>query len=99
MFITAFRSNAETTDMHFLRILPSRWVFSNLTDTLNRGVLRYLGNSLLIAGGATLIAMICGIPAAYAMARMDFRGKKAYLGFVIMSQMFSPLSCWSVFPV
>ena len=91
MFITAFRSNAETTDMHFLRILPSRWVFSNLTDTLNRGVLRYLGNSLLIAGGATLIAMICGIPAAYAMARMDFRGKKAYLGFVIMSQMFSPV--------
>ena len=91
MFITAFRSNAETTDMHFLRILPSRWVFSNLTDTLNRGVLRYLVNSLLIAGGATLVAMVCGIPAAYAMARMDFRGKKAYLGFVIMSQMFSPV--------
>ena len=91
MFITAFRSNAETTDMHFLRILPERWVFSNLTDTLNRGVLRYLINSLLIAGGATLVAMLCGIPAAYAMARMNFRGKKAYLGFVIMSQMFSPV--------
>ena len=91
MFITAFRSNAETTDMHFLRILPERWVFSNLSDTLNRGVLRYLINSLLIAGGATIVAMLCGIPAAYAMARMDFRGKKAYLGFVIMSQMFSPV--------
>ena len=91
MFITAFRSMAETTDMHFLRILPERWVFSNLTDTLNRGVLRYLINSLLIAGGATVVAMLCGIPAAYAMARMDFRGKKTYLGFVIMSQMFSPV--------
>ena len=91
MFITAFRSNAETTDMHFFRILPSRWVFSNLQDTLDRGVLRYLINSLMIAGGATVIAMICGIPAAYAMARMDFRGRKAYLGFVIMSQMFSPV--------
>ena len=91
MFITAFRSNAETTDMYFLRILPSRWVFSNLKDTLDRGVLRYLLNSLLIAGGATVIAMICGIPAAYAMARMDFKGRKVYLGFVIMSQMFSPV--------
>ena len=91
MFVTAFRSNAETTDMYFLRILPSRWVFSNLTDTLKRNVLLYLGNSLLIAGGATVIAMLCGIPAAYAMARMDFRGKKVYLGFVIMSQMFSPV--------
>lgn len=91
MFITAFRSNAETTDMYFLHILPEKWIFSNLQDTLNRGVLRYLINSLLIAGGATGIAMLCGIPAAYAMARMDFRGKKAYLGFVIMSQMFSPV--------
>ena len=91
MFITAFRSNAETTDMHFLHILPTEWRFSNLKDTLDRGVLRYLINSLLIAGGATGIAMLCGIPAAYAMARMDFKGRKVYLGFVIMSQMFSPV--------
>ena len=91
MFITAFRSNAETTDMHFLHILPTEWRFSNLKDTLDRGVLRYLINSLMIAGGATVIAMLCGIPAAYAMARMNFRGRKVYLGFVIMSQMFSPV--------
>ena len=91
MFITAFRSNTETTDMYFLHILPVKWMFSNLKDTLDRGVLRYLINSLMIAGGATLIAMLCGIPAAYAMARMDFKGRKAYLGFVIMSQMFAPV--------
>ena len=48
-------------------------------------------NSFLIAGGATLLAMLCGIPAAYAMARMNFKGKKVFLGFVIMSQMFSPV--------
>jgi multiple sugar transport system permease protein len=41
--------------------------------------------------GATAIALLCGIPAAYAMARMNFKGKKAFLGFVIMSQMFSPV--------
>ena len=91
MFITAFRSNAETTDMYFLHVLPTKWIWSNLKDTLERGVLRYLINSLLIAGGATAIAMLCGIPAAYAMARMNFRAKKAYLGFIIMSQMFSPV--------
>ncbi|MBQ9008653.1 MAG: carbohydrate ABC transporter permease [Clostridia bacterium] len=91
MFITAFRSNAETTDMYFLHILPTKWIWSNLRDTLERGVLRYLINSLMIAGGATVISMLCAIPAAYAMARMNFRIKKAYLGFVIMSQMFSPV--------
>ena len=91
MLVSAFRSNAETNDMYFLHLLPTKWIWSNLKDIINRGVLRYLLNSGMIAGGATLIAMLCGIPAAYAMARMNFKGKKAFLGFVIMSQMFSPV--------
>ena len=91
MLITAFRSNQETTDMYFLHLLPTEWKWENLTDIVRKGVPRYLLNSVMVAGGATLIAMLCGIPAAYAMARMDFKGKKAFLGFVIMSQMFSPV--------
>ena len=91
MLVTGFRSNAETNDMYFRYLFPSKWIFSNMRDIVNRGVLRYLLNSLLIAGGATAIALLCGIPAAYAMARMRFKGKKLFLGFVIMSQMFSPV--------
>ena len=91
MLITAFRSSAETNDMYFQHMFPTKWEFSNLTHIMSRGVPRYLLNSLFIAGGATLIALLCGIPAAYAMARMRFRGKKFFLGFVIMSQMFSPV--------
>ena len=91
MLITAFRSNQETTDMYFLHMLPTEWKWQNLTDIIRRGVPRYLLNSVMVAGGATAISMLCGIPAAYAMARMDFKGKKAFLGFVIMSQMFSPV--------
>ena len=91
MLITGFRSNAETTDMYFQHMLPTRWVWSNLSDIIGRGVPRYLLNSLLLSAGATAIALLCGIPAAYAMARMNFPGKKAFLGFVIMSQMFSPV--------
>ena len=91
MTITAFRSNAETLDMYFLHMTPTKWLWSNLTDIVQRGVPRYLLNSLFVAGGATALAMLCGIPAAYAMARMNFVGKKAFLGFVIMSQMFSPV--------
>lgn len=91
MLITGFRSNAETTDMYFTHIFPTQWVLSNITDIVNRGVPRFLLNSLLLSGGATLIALCCGIPAAYAMSRMQFRGKKTFLGFVIMSQMFAPI--------
>lgn len=91
MLITGLRTNNETLDMYFLHILPAEWVWKNLVDILHRGVARYLGNSLMIAGGATAIAMLCGIPAAYALARMNFRGKNAFLGFVIVSQMFAPV--------
>ncbi|MCR5161041.1 MAG: carbohydrate ABC transporter permease [Lachnospiraceae bacterium] len=91
MLVTAFRSNAETLDMYFLHLAPTKWIWSNLTDIVSRGVPRYLLNSVLVAGGATILALLCGIPAAYAMARMNFKGKKFFLGFVIMSQMFSPV--------
>ncbi len=91
MLITAFRSNAETLDMYFLHLVPTKWEWGNLSVILGRGVPRFLLNSLLVAGGATLLAMLCGIPAAFAMARMNFKGKKFFLGFVIMSQMFSPV--------
>ena len=91
MLITAFRNNAEATDMYFNHIFPTKWVWSNITDIVARGVPRFLLNSLLLSTGATLIALCCGIPAAYAMARMSFKGKKTFLGFVIMSQMFAPI--------
>lgn len=91
MTITAFRSNIESLDINFLHMLPTKWIWTNLTDIIHRGVPQYLFNSLVIAGGATILAMLCGIPAAYAMARMNFIGKRAFLGFVIMSQMFSPV--------
>lgn len=91
MLITAFRNNAEATDMYFTHIFPTKWIWSNITDIVNRNVPRFLLNSLMLSAGATVIALLCGIPAAYAMARMRFRGKKAFLGFVIMSQMFAPI--------
>ena len=91
MLVTGFRTNAESTDMYFNNIFPTTWVWSNLSDILNRGVLGFLGNSMLLSLGATAIALLCGIPAAYAMARMNFKGKKLFLGYVIMSQMFAPV--------
>lgn len=52
---------------------------------------KYMANSILIAGGSTVIALLCGIPAAYALSRMKFKGQTAFLGFVIVSQMFAPV--------
>jgi multiple sugar transport system permease protein len=90
-FITASKSTAEmyAADM---TVFPKVWMWSNFIDIWSKApVFRYLLNSILVAGGATLLAILCGVPAAYAMARMRFKGKSFFLGAVIMSQMFAPV--------
>ena len=73
-------------------VLPVVPLWSNFIDIWSRAPMaKYMLNSVLIAGGSTIIAMLCGIPAAYALARMRFKGQTAFLGFVIVSQMFAPV--------
>ena len=91
MTVTALKSRAEIFAAHGT-ILPVTAVWSNFIDIWSKAPMaHYMLNSLLIAGGSTIIAMICGIPAAYALARMHFKGRTAFLGFVIVSQMFAPV--------
>ena len=73
-------------------VLPVVPLWSNFIDIWSRAPMaKYMLNSVLIAGGSTIIAMLCGIPAAYALARMKFKGQTAFLGFIIVSQMFAPV--------
>ena len=91
MFCTALKSRAEIFSPDGT-ILPVTALWSNFIDIWSRAPMaNYLLNSILIAGGSTIIAMLCGIPAAYALARMRFKGQTAFLGFVIVSQMFAPV--------
>ena len=90
MLITALKDNKEMYAID--HILPDVWQWSNFADIWTAApVFKYLANSMIIAGGATLLAILCGIPAAYALARMRFKGKGIFVGAVIMSQMCSPV--------
>ena len=91
MLCTALKGRGEIFSANGT-ILPITALWSNFIDIWSRAPMaQYMLNSVLIAGGSTLIAMICGIPAAYALARMKFKGQTAFLGFVIVSQMFAPV--------
>jgi len=91
MFCTALKSRAEIFSMNGT-ILPINALWSNFADIWTLAPMgNYMLNSVLIAGGSTLLAMICGIPAAYALSRMKFKGQTAFLGFIIVSQMFAPV--------
>jgi multiple sugar transport system permease protein len=47
-----------------------------------------LRNSVIIAGSVTIIALLIGVFAAYALARLQFRAKKIVLGAVLATAMF-----------
>ena len=88
---TALKSRAEIFSTSGT-VFPIHAIWSNLTDVWSKAPMAsYMRNSILIAGGSTLLAMLCGIPAAYALSRMKFKGQTAFLGFVIVSQMFAPV--------
>ena len=91
MFVTALKSREEIFSPNGT-IFPIQALWSNFADIWKLAPMgNYLLNSVLIASGSTAIAMICGIPAAYALARMKFKGDTAFLGFIIVSQMFAPV--------
>ena len=90
MLCTALKNRVEIFSGD--NILPVTALWSNFIDIWSRAPMaKYMLNSVMIAGGSTIIAMLCGIPAAYALARMKFKGQTAFLGFVIVSQMFAPV--------
>jgi multiple sugar transport system permease protein len=76
-----------------IRLLPIRWLFSNYTQVWRVAPIgKYLGNTLIIAGTSTIIVMLVAVPAAYATARMNFRGRGMYMGLVLLTQMFAPVA-------
>ena len=91
MMITSLKTRGEIFDPNGA-LFPAVPMWSNFADIwVKAPMAKYLLNSVVVAGGSTIIAMICGIPAAYALARMKFKGQTAFLGFIIVSQMFAPV--------
>ena len=72
--------------------LPDQIAFSNFREAFTVIPLsRYFLNSGIIAGGATALNAIAAVPAAFALARLRFRGRRAFLIFIIATQMISPV--------
>ena len=91
MVCTSLKSRSEIFSMNST-VLPIKPMWENFLEIWKRAPMgTYMVNSILIATGSSLIAMVCGIPAAYALARMKFKGQTAFLGFIIVSQMFAPV--------
>jgi len=69
-------------------LVPTEWTLDNLARIFTELPLaRLLLNSVIFAGGVTLCALVFDSLAAYALARIDFRGRTVLLVAIIASLM------------
>jgi multiple sugar transport system permease protein len=70
--------------------IPNPLSFKNLGAAFSpgNGFARGLLNSVIVAGTTTIITLLIGITAAYALARLNFRGKGLALSLIIATSMF-----------
>jgi multiple sugar transport system permease protein len=86
----SLKTPASATDGSFI---PHHWTLSNYHDIFNQGVFTSaLRNSIGIALISTALAVTLGSSAAYAIARLDFPGKRAILAVALAVVMFPQIS-------
>ena len=72
--------------------MPADWLFSNYTQVLDTTPIgRYLLNSMLLVALCVSGTLLLGVPAAYALSRFVFPGRRAYTRGLLAAQLISPL--------
>jgi ABC-type glycerol-3-phosphate transport system permease component len=76
---------------------PSLWPMHIILDHYRalfdeRDFITPIRNSLIVAGTTTIFCLVVGTLAAYALARLEFRGKAAIMAFILAVTMFPQIS-------
>lgn len=72
--------------------LPSALTLEAWATVLRGGFLRAALNSLVVAAGTTALCLSVATPAAFAIARLRFPGRRALLGLSLAISMFPPIA-------
>jgi len=90
MLLTALKPKEEITAIPST-YLPKKWAFDNFIGVWKEiPLMGFIKSSFVISISATIIVIFIAVPAAYYVARNDFRGKKLFLLLVLITQMFAP---------
>lgn len=87
MFVNATRSTVQITGG--VSLLPSTYLMSNLDILLDKGFNPITGfvNSMIVAGGSTLLAVYFSSLTAYALITYNFRARKGLFTFIMCVMM------------
>lgn len=85
MLSTASKPETEVFS-DVLHWLPQRWALvDNLDAAFARApLLRLLANGVIVTGCIFVLQMLVALPAAYALAKLDFRGRGLLMGAVLL---------------
>lgn len=85
MVLTSLKPQSEIFEPG-LHILPKRWaVTENYGDALTRvPLLHFMLNGVLVTAGIFLFQILVNLPAAYALAKLRFRGQGLFFGLVLL---------------
>jgi multiple sugar transport system permease protein len=90
LLMLSLKTPASATDGSFI---PHHWTLDNYRDIFNQSVFTAaLRNSIGIGLIATTLAVLFASSAAYAIARLDFRGKQTILAVALMVTLFPQVS-------
>ena len=87
MFVSSLKPTAEIFDNRLWPVSPSAVNYAAVFGANNNFVLA-LQNSFIIAATVTVISIVIGVIASYALARLEFRGKSLTLAFFLGASMF-----------
>lgn len=88
MIISTFKNSKEILKANPLRFFPSVWTTENyvkLFEDTTYPFLRSMGSTAFVAITAALLSITINSMAAYAFARLDFRGKTALWRYAIFA--------------
>lgn len=87
-------STRRTSDIFENSVLPSPFSIEGYKDAFTGGYNfgRALLNSVIVAGTTTVLVLVVGTFAAYALARLEFRFKNVCLAIIIATSMFPGIS-------
>ncbi|WAH38856.1 carbohydrate ABC transporter permease [Alicyclobacillus dauci] len=86
MLVISFKSDSQ--------MFNTIWIFKPTLQNYKQvlGASGYLGfflNNIIVSAGAVLLSIVVGVPAAYALARFNFKGREN-LAFTFLSFQFAP---------
>ncbi len=91
MISTMFKSSDEIY-VHPPYWIPKHFSFDNFIRVWSEyKLLGYFKSSIIVGLGTTILNTLVSVPAAYAIARLKFPGKKGSLYSLLIIQMFSPV--------